>query len=277
MAFANSFVIIPGSRDPRRILSIPSTSCTAWISVSRFSCSSGRSFHKNSDGSLSVPLPDNRMPQAVSLPYNILCFLLRILPGIRNHTIRTELIAAVLDFQVCSCMFFGTVDLQFFIFFCMIDIHTFRGFLLGWSIVFQYGNEFLFLLFPIMISIDASASAFCIRLDITSGCHHNGIRIHLFWPYEASVSIYGQQCWSQYRYWSHRCLPRFKGYDFISLLPLTSAALFLSRMRSLCIPDYAVQLFLSLSTFFLFCQIILSFSLNLCMLSPWLLPSKTVR
>ena len=25
-------------------------------------------FHKNSDGSLSVPLPDNRMPQAVSLP-----------------------------------------------------------------------------------------------------------------------------------------------------------------------------------------------------------------
>lgn len=52
-------------------------------------------------------------------------------PCIRNHTIRTELIATVLDFQVCSCMFFGTVDLQFFIFFCMIDIHTFRGFLLA--------------------------------------------------------------------------------------------------------------------------------------------------
>ena len=65
-------------------------------------------------------------------PYNILCFFTADpSPCIRNHTIRTELIAAVLDFQVCSCMFFGTVDLQFFIFFCMIDIHTFRGFLLA--------------------------------------------------------------------------------------------------------------------------------------------------
>ena len=71
-----------------------------------------------------------------------------------------------------------------------------------------------------------------------------------------------------YAYYKRVSVDKKQFIRFHILLPLTSAALLLSRMRSLCIPDYAVQLFLSLSTFFLFCQIILSFSLNLCMLSP---------
>ena len=69
--------------------------------------------------------------------YHILClFAADPSSGIRDDTVGTELVAAVLHFQVCSCMFFGTVNLQIFILFRVIDVHTFCGFLMTCPVTF---------------------------------------------------------------------------------------------------------------------------------------------
>ena len=78
-------------------------------------------------------------------------------------------------------MFFGTVNLQIFILFRVIDVHTFCGFLMTCPVTFQYGDQFLFFIIPDYdIYRRICLCFFCICLHIAPGCDHDGIRIHLF-------------------------------------------------------------------------------------------------
>ena len=103
---ANSSVTIPGSREPRRIRVIPSTSCTASNQLQ-----SGLvpldPRRRNLNGYRSAPPPDSRFLPACSLHSAHPCHCPASHPSSRkrNNTVCAELIAAILylDIRPCTC------------------------------------------------------------------------------------------------------------------------------------------------------------------------------
>ena len=98
---------------------------------------------------------------------------------IRNDAVSTELITAVLNFDICAYMLCCMINCQFFIFFCLVDLdHMFLpGMLL--LIFLEHLDNISFLI----VSKDQVYCLIFIQfplicLYITSGCDHNSIRVH---------------------------------------------------------------------------------------------------
>ena len=97
IACTNSSVIIRGSREPRRIRWIPSTSCTARISSKQIAFPGINAVRTKMDsGQHDFLIPICRQLCALPQPRLPFARLLHPSSGIRDNTVRTELVASVL-------------------------------------------------------------------------------------------------------------------------------------------------------------------------------------
>ena len=98
---------------------------------------------------------------------------------IRNDTVSTELITAVLNFDICAYMLCCMINCQFFIFFCLVDLeHMFLS-----DVLLLIFLEYLDNISLLIVSKDQVYSLIFIQfpficLYITSGCDHDSIRVH---------------------------------------------------------------------------------------------------
>jgi len=102
---------------------------------------------------------------------------------IRDNTVRTKLVAAILHLDICSRMLPLFCQMQILIFFCMIDIDHFPQITVCFFICLQRCQKILlFIVSEYNINTWIDHLLFSLCLHITAGCDHNSIRIHLSCP-----------------------------------------------------------------------------------------------
>lgn len=138
---------------------IPSISCTARIRLSRLSSFSNQC-HRSSDEFPSARLPGIRFRQICHFCYYIFfCPASDSSSRIRDNTVRTKLVAAILHLDICSRMLPCLSDVDSHIL-CMIDIDHFPQITVCFFICLQRCQKILLLLFPSTISIHGSITCF---------------------------------------------------------------------------------------------------------------------
>ena len=109
-----------------------------------------------------LDFPKHTVPGAASDPS----------PDIRNDTVGTELVAAVLHLYVCAGMFCRLLKVQFLVFIGMVDVQYFffKPFFAGLK-SFQYLNQILLAVVP-NHNIHTFLLLALLCLDVTAACHH---------------------------------------------------------------------------------------------------------